>query len=525
MNPGNAEQGALGILFDNIALTSPHQRHFGPLQEWQRDWFAALEAETLQFEESDIERYWRQLLKSLPEGDGQNLKRALICNHIVEMAERLYRTLPSVCFNRKSKRALARLMRQGLEYDGNDQQGWVRLIRWERELNRLKESRDAIDRALEYFPESIEVLEEAAETAFSGKAYKKAARYANRVLKLDPVNHRVKQLLFESHFNHAHKQLERAMYPQCDKELDQAAQWTTDAESRGKLALARASHALRQQQSGVNGWFEQARCELEDGVSLRFLWQRYHHRADSVALAQIDTVASLEDLMRLARLIEQEISHWYRNSRDSWELAARLSSWLLPWRPILQQAAQWSELAVTDYTVLCALWLRDELAEIALAHLYAEEALRRWPDHLLLQFYRLQAEEEQGEGADLEALGVLLSQAREQHDERVVPLDEEDEEEDENGGEVPIDGLFDDMSAPGTEEEIRLLMDQIPLGRLISRVSAKLPFRKQAGLKGLLQKMYQEAGGDDVSYKLLLLSMLEEEGQEIIERVMNGGSF
>ncbi|MBT4079904.1 MAG: hypothetical protein HOI31_03190, partial [Gammaproteobacteria bacterium] len=408
-------------------------------------------------------------------------------------------------------------------------------IRWQRELNLLKQARASIESAFQHFPQHVTLLEEAAETAISSNAHKKASRYAKQILELDPVNQRVKRLLFESHRSHARKQLEKRMFSPCEKELEQAAAWASDPVQLGRLALARAN-LYSQLKKPYTQWIEQAQKQLGDGVTLRFMMYQESYSDHPITLSPAEAVTSLDDLLVLSQLINEKIDHWYRNKGDRWELASLFDQILLPYQKILQQAAQLPQLTVQHFTTFCALWLREELEELELALPYAEAALERWPEHRLLHCYRLLAEEEQDDGANHHEVEQLLEEAREQKDERVIqllldhfpmlhstgaphfpdtpPWSDIDEEEEYEEEEIipPLDGVME------------ALIEQIPLGQLISMLSTTLSYSQQREFNQMLADMRRKTAGDDTQFKILLLSLLEDDGKGMIEQILGRDS-
>ena len=536
LNLPYAQQGALTLIILQHKLAQQYERLFGPLKRHQIEWLAALEVEHLRYPAYETEAYWRDYLEQIPPGEEHNLKRALVLNHIIEQAEHYYQGIPEHIFNREGKKQLVENIQQALEFDGNDLLGWVKLIRWQRELNLLKQARASIESAFQHFPQHVTLLEEAAETAISSNAHKKASRYAKQILELDPVNQRVKRLLFESHRSHARKQLEKRMLSPCEKELEQAAAWASDPVQLGRLALARAN-LYSQLKKPYTQWIEQAQKQLGDGVTLRFMMHQESYSDHPITLSPAEAVTSLDDLLVLSQLINEKIDHWYRNKGDRWELASLFDQILLPYQKILQQAAQLPQLTAQHFTTLCALWLREELEELELALPYAEAALERWPEHRLLLCYRLLAEEKENGAAPHEVV-PLLEEAREQKDERVVqllmdhfpmlhsmgnphspdtsPWDDIDEDDEE--------ALIDEIP-PHLDNVMKELIEQIPLGQLISMLSTSLSFSQQREFNQMLADMRRKTAGDDTQFKILLLSLLEDDGKGMIEQILGKDSW
>lgn len=561
LNPAYVQQASLALIVGDYGLKMQHENLFPPLDQQQTEWLAAIEAEKQRYHPRKIEAYWHDYLYELPPGEEHNLERALVLNRIIALAEQHLNNLPDYLCNREPKKLVAKTLQQALEYDGSDLNGWCKLIRWQRELDQLKEARLSIESALHHFPQSTRVLEEAAETAISSGAHKKAARYAKQILELDPVNLRVKRLLFVSHHTHARKQLKKNMYSHCEKELELAAAWASGEDQLGRLALARANLCL-QLKKPYTEHLQQAREQLGDGVSLRYMLQQEHYSDYPLSLPAAESVASVDDLLMLSRLIDEHIEQWNRNTQGKngvWrQQNSPFESMLSPFQTILQQAAQLPQLTQQQLLNLCAFWLRDEMKPFNLAPHYAEAGLERWPDHLLMRCYWLIAEDEQGDQLDdYDMVEQLLKQAREEKDERVVhlllenfdlmhdmdyfpevpPWDELDGEsmdgEPMDGDSMdyePMDddsleGSIDDLFPPDIVNTLGTLLDDIPLGELISKASSSLPYAEQRVFKQMLAEMRGDTNEDNVQLKALLLGMLENEGKSIIERILAGAPW
>jgi len=129
-----------------------------------------------------------------------------------------------------------------------------------------------------------------------------------------------------------------------------------------------------------------------------------------------------------------------------------------------------------------------------------------------------------------------LEEAREQKDERVIqllldhfpmlhstgaphfpdtpPWSDIDEEEEYEEEEIipPLDGVME------------ALIEQIPLGQLISMLSTTLSYSQQREFNQMLADMRRKTAGDDTQFKILLLSLLEDDGKGMIEQILGRDS-
>jgi hypothetical protein len=94
------------------------------------------------------------------------------------------------------------------------------------------------------------------------KAYKKAAGFARRLLKIDPINPGVRRQMIELQVAHARKQVRSKRPDLAAKELSGAAEWDRPDAPSAVLRIARGLVALQ------TGQEEQAEAWLREGVDL-----------------------------------------------------------------------------------------------------------------------------------------------------------------------------------------------------------------------------------------------------------------
>lgn len=118
------------------------------------------------------------------------------------------------------------------------------------------------DEAVQRFPDEGQILLQATQSAVARRAYKKAAGFTRRLLKIDPINPGVRRQMIELQLAHARKQMRAKRPDLAGKELSQAAEWDRPDAPSGLLRIARGLVAL---QSGEK---EQADAWLREGVTL-----------------------------------------------------------------------------------------------------------------------------------------------------------------------------------------------------------------------------------------------------------------
>jgi tetratricopeptide (TPR) repeat protein len=94
-----------------------------------------------------------------------------------------------------------------LEYDPSDRTSYLQILAHYQKSGNTSAYKDWLNKALSEFPEDIDILMQATQAATANRTYKKAIQYAEKILKIDPVNSYAKQLVFTSHLNHARRLL------------------------------------------------------------------------------------------------------------------------------------------------------------------------------------------------------------------------------------------------------------------------------------------------------------------------------
>jgi cellulose synthase operon protein C len=292
---------------------------------------------------------------------------------------------------------LARLegpLQQCIKWNPEDKPSWLELIRLYRDDPESKKSyADWVGKAVAQFPRDVDILLAAVEAASQRKAFKKAAGYAQTVLKIDPVNARARAVLIESHLGHARKQFKAGKYELAAKELDNA----------GRYERGDPSPVLRINQACLaylQGQRDKARAFLENAVlaadsaigghALIFL----ESQQAGIPPAELSGVFAGKsqallpgwpknhlpgpaELARLPRLLAS-----YQSQRE-------LSKLFQSWRELLKKAADQN--FVRDELIgLCEFF--KQAGQYDLLQDYARHGARRWEQMPLLVFYEIYGE-------------------------------------------------------------------------------------------------------------------------------------
>ncbi|MDD2658536.1 MAG: hypothetical protein PHY54_02505 [Methylococcales bacterium] len=184
-------------------------RRFGAVDDFEAWRLKALACER-DGDFNGAEYYWRQSITVLKtRGAEAAVKIALIMRHIA-----VYQQSP--------EEAIMWLM-DSLDHDPDDRESYVKILRYyERQEQENHTFKEWLDKSIKKFPNDVEMLGLAIKASARNKAFKKAAQYAQALLKIDPVNTFAKQILFTSHLAHARKLIKSKKFHLVEKEIQQA---------------------------------------------------------------------------------------------------------------------------------------------------------------------------------------------------------------------------------------------------------------------------------------------------------------
>lgn len=182
---------------------------FGPVDEFEQSRLKALASER-EGDSYDAEHFWQQCIRALTkQGSGNALKIALILRHLAE--------------REPDPEEKIQLLIESLEHDPDDRDSYLQILgHYSRSSEAADTYKQWLGKTLDKFPQDIDVLTLAAQTAMANKAYKKAGQYALKILKIDPLNTFAKQALFASHLEHARKLIKGKKYALAENEIQQA---------------------------------------------------------------------------------------------------------------------------------------------------------------------------------------------------------------------------------------------------------------------------------------------------------------
>ena len=309
-------------------------------------------------------------------------------------------------------------LEESLQLDPDDQPTYLRLIGWYRDRNRLQDARRLLDLAMQRWPEYLMVLIEALETAEAGSDFKKAAGFAHRILKLDPVNARAKNSLLEAHLAHPRKQIRKGRLDLTEKELQAAEEWAQGVKAKARLDLLRGLFIMDQNPEQGMALLVTATDRLGGGITgrldLAIEIQRLGHN--------LTTVVKKLGLPKIKSPEKNDLMAFFRTVREHLDKKMKIPLAVL--RYFTQPLKAGSKLPLTqqESEVVCESLRRCGLNEVRLA--YARAALKRWPGIPLFELHAFEAKFEgrywNVSAAELDRLETALEVAQTNGDKRTA---------------------------------------------------------------------------------------------------------
>lgn len=335
--------------------------------EQQRDWEKAFAS-------------WRKVLNIVGEADTEQnrLRSALIARHLADIQK--------THFSRYSE-TLEEFLTFSLRLDPDDKPSYMALLEYYEELNKDDLYRKCMDRAVKQFPEDSDILMKAIELALTRNTFKKAASYAKTLLRLDPINPRVRGALIRAHLSHARKQIQAKKFHLAEKEFDEAEAIERKGHStgiiqihRGLLAFARSDvetgeveieAACRHAGSYLTTYLRVVVEAERIGLSTRAVKQ-YHGLLKQSAAAAPDK----EGLLALIRALDS-----YALENDA-PLDRALGAVAKHLKKGVGLDYQQEEMAA-----ICSMF--EQMERYDLLQTYAQHALKTWQNDPLFVYYRL----------------------------------------------------------------------------------------------------------------------------------------
>jgi tetratricopeptide (TPR) repeat protein len=368
---------------------SQFEKRFGPLPDFERHRIQALAAEG-RGDWAKAERFWRAAVAAISLNDDDDrqarLSRGVILRHLAQLAAKH----PEIEGDGDGfDDPVISYLERSCQADPDYVTGVLELIGHYRADARLKDWHRLVDEAVQRFPDNSALLLQATESAMARNAYKKAAGFARRLLKIDPINSGVRRQMIELQVAHARKQMRAGRPELAAKELAAAAEWERPDAPSAPLRIAQALVELRAGQdtqaqerlragvalagSGVAGWF---RAALE-GELMKLTGSSAGLLHQELTRAR-ETPPTKEAVMAIVSALGQPAASEKR----------AVASLLLGMRAWLQQAAVIDWLPA-EFQAIAEILVRFDAFDVVAE--YARTARRREPGNPIWRFHEIVA--------------------------------------------------------------------------------------------------------------------------------------
>ena len=400
-------QGMLAVYPDGIKDYLKHFEAKGGFEEYR------LQALLYEQAENNYETgfYWGRCIDILEQQRPESDKKiALILRHMASRFS-LYEALE--------------LMIDSLDYDSDDRGSYLEILSLCRQTQASAADYQAwLEKGLQRFPADVDLLAQAAQSAADKKAFKKAAGYAAKLLKIDPVNSLAKQLLFANHLAHARRLIKTEKFHLVAKEIQAAEQLLLDKSLRYQAELLRGFYvwAAEDKSQGLQQIIATVQKLNDDPINARFQLMM------EVALLEMPTTAfiralpdckehilSTPQLTRLITLIKQ----YAEQVQDHKLLCHALDKIKAPVKKSVQQQGFSEDMLLTWCQVLA------NVQHFELLRHCAKPAQAKWQKPIWM-YYRYFAECN-GDAKNLDmtsgfSLQYALMEAQQQNDQKTVML-------------------------------------------------------------------------------------------------------
>lgn len=380
---------------------------------------AALQTERRESSPLDLFRAWNAVIAMLSQSrDGTPVTKSSDDALRIAIMQRRFATDLNL-LKTYMRELVEEALEQSIELDPDYAPGFLLLSKHFRNFEDFSDARRVIGIAEKRWPQEVTVLSESMEVALATGALKRAAGLAERILRQDPINHSVRRSLVRAHLGHGRKQWRNGRHDLTDKELESAARWANDDESRARIDLLRT---LCHCQAGTVDASELAAATERVGpgaIGIFVLAQEAH----ALGLPHRDVLGRI-GLSHIPALDPDgvlNLAHFLRKAADE-SRQLDLEPPLKQFSPALKKAAK-LPLARDTFDYLCETFLR--LHQFKLCSVYAQTALKRWPDDPLFVLHAFLSKVEDPDvdmpdESEYEALEDALDQAHDDGDTRLV---------------------------------------------------------------------------------------------------------
>jgi hypothetical protein len=382
----------LALLPDYLAGLKDYQKTFGNLSLFEQERITAL-AEERRKRFDLAEKNWRKCISVLKRSvqDGDNaLKIALILRHLVNLGKRYS--------EEENADLILRDLEESLTFDPTDKASYIELITAYQVREDDKNYQKWVESAISQFPQDTEILMMAIAAARHRKAFKKASKFANGLLQIDPINVKARHILLSSHLAHAYKLIKNSKFDLARKELIQAAALERENQRGGlvtivqgllewkneqtELAIKLLAEGIQYAGNNLKGYLyllvEAKRLNIEVEPILKSLPFFKKSRLKIPFLKPKFPLPERQDVMSLVTALN---SYQEDGINFLFSILEQLQSSL--------EKAKYAEFSQDELTLICQCF--EKIPYYPLLKKYASQALKRWPNTPIFVYYQIYA--------------------------------------------------------------------------------------------------------------------------------------
>jgi len=348
-------------------------------------------------------------------GSDQALRIALVLRRVDQTEDILAHATPSAEPDALD-RAVAQYVERSLDYDPDAPQAYLRLIGYYLRGKELKAARRLLEPALARWPENLQVLTAALDTAVAGGAFKKAAGFARRILTVDPINKTARERLVKAHLAHARKQLRNARPDLARRELEQASAWDRANRFDIQLEIVDALITLATDAPTGASALREVNQRLGDGLAAGL------SLALEAAAVGISPKALFADLglSKPQPRGSEDLKACLAQLREHLDSGGKLPPEVTRYFEKVLKASAHFELSFQEMEAACETLRRCRWDAVRQA--FAQAALKRWKDAPVFAFHAFEAKYKgapwYASSTDIRRLERALEHAREKGDTR-----------------------------------------------------------------------------------------------------------
>lgn len=330
--------------------------------------------------------FWDDFLASINDTNPENhLKVALVLRYQVGLMERSQHGFPYKIMLEK--------MEKSFQLDPHDKEAWLKACEIAGHIQETQRYQ-LVNRAVEKMPDDLDILLLMIEAAARRGAFKKASRFADHLLEIDPINSHAKKLLVEARLAHGRKLAGQGKLDLAQREFEAEAPSVRSAQYRGRhLICLGMLYLLRKQKEEGLELIEEGR-QLGPSRLASLLLTAIEARLMSVAESmqrQFDKELRKETAGKHEKDEIFRLVGWIKNFKgDQWRA---LRDSVPAMKKVFNHVAEMS-LEKDEGLLLCQALFRVELF-IPLGKL-AVSLLKPNAQHVELQFYRIWAKSRGG---------------------------------------------------------------------------------------------------------------------------------